>query len=354
MSKAVELARLGSLINITLNSAFSGANTFDVDSVTSKRIIVTDNRSGNTEFDGGNTAYPAIELLAGNPTSTIQKYTPAIKFGSTDANFITQNPKYGAAIVAEATQNYTNDSTGGMALSFWTSPISPGTQTSLRERVTIESSGQITVNNNLALAWQNSGFSYSATSTTSKSGARLLKFTDNHLYIDNFDAGDIILRTSLASFNTALRIYGSNTNVEIFNDATINGTANINGTTSIDGDLYFNSGYGSAGIAYACRAWVNFNGVGTVSIFQDGGITSITDEGVGRYRLNFSSPFPDTRYVIAGAADGVSTVSYPSYVSHDFPNVKTVTSVIIVPRQLNGGVAQNPYDSPEIGCAIFR
>jgi len=339
MSKAVELAKLGSSINVSSGTA----NTVGgLDSISIKKIIVTDGRAGNTGFDGGNTAYPAIELLAGNPTSTTQKYTPAIKFGSTDVNFLTQNPKFGAAIVAEAAQNYTTDSTGGMALSFWTSPTSPGTQTSLQERVTIESSGQITVNNNLGLAWQNSGFSYFAASATSKSGARLLKFTDNHLYIDNFDAGDIILRSSLASINTALRIYGSNTNVEIFNDATVGG------------DLYFNSGYGSAGIAYACRAWVNFNGTGTVTIFQDGGITSITDEGVGRYRLNFSSPFPDTRYVIAGAADGVSTVSYPSYVSHDFPNVKTVTSVIIVPRQLNGGVAQNPYDSPEIGCAIFR
>jgi hypothetical protein len=32
------------------------------------------------------------------------------------------------------------------------------------------------------------------------------------------------------------------------------------------GNLLFNSGYGSAATAYGCRAWVNFNGTGTVAI----------------------------------------------------------------------------------------
>jgi len=300
MSKAVELAKLGSSINVSSGTA----NTVGLDSISIKKIVITDGRGGNTEFDGGNTAYPAIELLAGNPTSTTQKYTPAIKFGSTDANFITQNPKYGAAIVAEAAQNYTNDSTGGMALSFWTSPTSPGTQTSLRERVTIEPSGQITVNNNLALAWQNSGFSYSAASATSKSGARLLKFTDNDLYIDNFDAGDIILRTSLASFNTALRIYGSNTNVEIFNSLSV--SSNLN-TKYYNLDTYAE--------AYSCRAWVYFSGqTNPATVYRSQNISSVVDTAVGYYDINFLENMPDALYCAVGScafSGGTSWMSVP-------------------------------------------
>jgi hypothetical protein len=62
------------------------------------------------------------------------------------------------------------------------------------------------------------------------------------------------------------------------------------------GNFQFNSGYGSVATAYACRAWVNFNGTGVVAIRGSGGVTSITDNGVGLYTVNFSITFPDTNY----------------------------------------------------------
>lgn len=68
------------------------------------------------------------------------------------------------------------------------------------------------------------------------------------------------------------------------------------------GNLYFNSGFGSVGAAYGVRAWVNFNGIGTVSIRESGNVTSITDHGVGQYTCNFSSAMPDGDYVICGGA----------------------------------------------------
>ena len=33
--------------------------------------------------------------------------------------------------------------------------------------------------------------------------------------------------------------------------------------------------------SYSARAWVNFNGTGTVAIREDGNVSSITDSGVG-------------------------------------------------------------------------
>ena len=63
-----------------------------------------------------------------------------------------------------------------------------------------------------------------------------------------------------------------------------------------DGNLQFNSGYGSVATAYGCRAWVNFNGTGTVAIREDGNVSSITDNGTGDYTVNFTTAMPDANY----------------------------------------------------------
>ena len=49
---------------------------------------------------------------------------------------------------------------------------------------------------------------------------------------------------------------------------------------------------------FACRAWVNFNGTGTVAIRASGNVSSITDNGVGDYRVNFATAMPDINYSV--------------------------------------------------------
>jgi hypothetical protein len=66
------------------------------------------------------------------------------------------------------------------------------------------------------------------------------------------------------------------------------------------GLFQFNSGYGSVATAYGCRAWVNFNGTGTVAIRASGNVTSITDNGTGDYTVNFTTAMPDTNYCVNG------------------------------------------------------
>jgi len=56
---------------------------------------------------------------------------------------------------------------------------------------------------------------------------------------------------------------------------------------------------GSAPV-YACRAWVNFDGTGTVSIRDSGNVSSITDNGQGDYTLNFATAMPDDDYSFCG------------------------------------------------------
>lgn len=54
---------------------------------------------------------------------------------------------------------------------------------------------------------------------------------------------------------------------------------------------------GSAPI-YACRAWVNFNGTGTVAIRASGNVSSITDNGVGTYAVNLTTAMSDANYCV--------------------------------------------------------
>ena len=57
---------------------------------------------------------------------------------------------------------------------------------------------------------------------------------------------------------------------------------------------------------YMCRAWVNFNGTGTVAIRASGNVTSITDNGVGDYTVNFTNAMPDINYAVATNASDLS------------------------------------------------
>ena len=74
---------------------------------------------------------------------------------------------------------------------------------------------------------------------------------------------------------------------------------------------------------YLCRAWVNFNGTGTVAIQASGNVTSITDNGTGDYTVNFTTAMPDANYsTIAqtNTADGLTptfsyTISIPTAAS---------------------------------------
>ena len=70
------------------------------------------------------------------------------------------------------------------------------------------------------------------------------------------------------------------------------------GRFDTSGNFLFNSGYGSVATAYGCRAWVNFNGTGTVAIREDGNVSSITDTGTGSYTVNLTTAMVDANYAV--------------------------------------------------------
>jgi hypothetical protein len=110
------------------------------------------------------------------------------------------------------------------------------------------------------------------------------------LKLNSSDGGSVTLQEPSTASNVTLDLPATAGTIQV-SGAAISGT-----TGSFSGDLSFNSGYGSAAVAYGCRAWVNFNGTGTVAIRASGNVSSITDSGTGEYTVNFTTAMPDANY----------------------------------------------------------
>jgi hypothetical protein len=104
---------------------------------------------------------------------------------------------------------------------------------------------------------------------------------------------------------------------------------------------------GSAPI-YACRAWVNFNGTGTVAIRASGNVSSITDNGTGDYTVNFTTALPDANYCVdalAGYRNSISAIIR----QYDSP-AQSTTAIRLTCSEGTGALA----DTPQFNVAIFR
>jgi hypothetical protein len=114
---------------------------------------------------------------------------------------------------------------------------------------------------------------------------------------------------------------------------------------------------GSAPI-YACRAWVNFNGTGTVAIRASGNVSSITDNGVGDYTVNFTTAMPDANYSAVITVGGGSSVNYTSanvQYAHGPQDTPTTTQFRFgVGQGAVGGSAGARSDTAFCSVAIFR
>lgn len=110
--------------------------------------------------------------------------------------------------------------------------------------------------------------------------------------------------------------------------------------------LQMNNGYGSIATFYGCRAWVNFNGTGTVAIRASGNVSSITDSSTGQYLVNLTNAMPDANY---GAVLG-----------HGFTNNSGYAYGVVLPEsasQARVNIALDGtgnYDTNYVQVAIFR
>lgn len=111
----------------------------------------------------------------------------------------------------------------------------------------------------------------------------------------------------------------------------------------------FKDGNGTT-IGTLCRAWVNFNGTGTVAIRASFNVSSITDNGTGDYTINYTNAMPDANYniVLTGARQNGSYNS--SAVINNTNSLYTTSATRITVTQLNDALV----DIPNINATIFR
>ena len=55
-----------------------------------------------------------------------------------------------------------------------------------------------------------------------------------------------------------------------------------------------------------CRAWVNFNGTGTVAIRASFNVSSITHNATGDYTVNFTNAMQDANYSLSGVVENTT------------------------------------------------
>lgn len=118
-------------------------------------------------------------------------------------------------------------------------------------------------------------------------------------------------------------------------------------TVDSSGNFQYNNGYGSVATVYGCRAWVNFNGTGTVAIRTSGNVSSITDNGTGDYTVNFATAMPDANYSISLCTHHTPTMVSPVNTARGNP-----TASLFHVYTLNASFATT--DATYVFAAVFR
>ena len=95
-----------------------------------------------------------------------------------------------------------------------------------------------------------------------------------------------------------------------------------------------------------CKAWVNFNGTGTVAIRAAFNVSSIQDDGTGIYTIKFTQPMPDANYCVNASA---STTSIGSKI-----RVMEGYSTAAVTIRTSGGDTSQQADAESVFVSIFR
>ena len=160
-----------------------------------------------------------------------------------------------------------------------------------------------------------------------------------------------------------IRFFGGTTNASPVERARIDGNGNLLvGTTSgsykvdVSGDVNVTGSYRVNGVAttgltggqtgsaplYGARAWVNFNGTGTVAIRASGNVSSITDNGTGNYTVNFTTAMPDANYAVASIG------------AQSQRNNFAVTYLAASFRVATENYAVTSFDEAFMSLAIFR
>ena len=137
----------------------------------------------------------------------------------------------------------------------------------------------------------------------------------------------------------------------------------VTATDAVTGDVYTCSKVAGVWGAWVwvnespVKAWVSFNGA-TSTIFAARNVSSITDNGVGDFTINFETVLEDANYAFSGSVDGTgqSTGTSSAFVVQRTSNTsggKTASSLGVSVTRVSSG-SNSEVDATEINVSIFR
>lgn len=115
-----------------------------------------------------------------------------------------------------------------------------------------------------------------------------------------------------------------------------NTLANAAGTKSVPVDTV---------VSGSAKAWVNFNGTGTVAIRASFNVSSITDNGTGNYTVNFTQAMSDANYSASGICSDAN-----NFMSIDTTTTPTETLI----RIRNTDASNTAQDGAYMNAVIHR
>ena len=143
---------------------------------------------------------------------------------------------------------------------------------------------------------------------------------------------------------------------------TIDGTGTITGlsagglpdasvTTAEIANLAVTAGKLATSVASGvAKAWVNFNGTGTVAIRSSFNCSSVSDNGVGSYTVNFTTPMADVDYVCVATSNLNSSGGHNRIVSGPYTSAPTTSAYrLVTSRADTAGIE----DQANISASFF-
>ena len=108
----------------------------------------------------------------------------------------------------------------------------------------------------------------------------------------------------------------------------------------------------------SAKAWVNFNGTGTIAARTSLNLSSLTDNGTGDYTVNFTTAMPDVNYCVVTATEiypsSSSTRSGPTLGIKSGTTPTTSSVRLLSKNGANSGANAAEIDTSFANVAILR
>ena len=170
-----------------------------------------------------------------------------------------------------------------------------------------------------------------------------LTVADGGTGASSITANSVVLGNGTSALSGNLVAPGTSGNVLTSNGTTWTSAAAPTGITITTGSAPY----------YGARAWINFNGTGTIAIRASGNVSSLTDNGAGDYTINFTTAMPDANYSVCYGTGGNSAGQYPVAGSKDAAvsgSAQTTTAFRMFSTNLGG----SPVDTAFLFASVFR